>query len=473
MRLALKFAAAVTLGIGLILVLQAVLHVHRMAEFQEAEIKSDLVTLARALSNAVEEVWTIGGRERAAEFVAKADERRKRTSIRLVGVDELEVSDFPSEPPIQRLSTPEGWYIAAIVPVRFGGQIIGALDIRRRLPSEREYFESILWTQLGTTVAAAILSGLLAVGLGLWLIGRPMQRLSELARRVAGGDFSLRSDVSQADEIGELARELDAMTERLAESHEAVQSERRARTETLEKLRHADRLSTVGRLASSMAHELGTPLNIVSGRAGMIASDESLPREARDNAESIAEQAQRMTVIIRELLDFARREPLKRERTRIGDVLEHASSLMQPLLEHRNVAVDIEGFGETVLPIDAGKVLQVVTNLLMNAIQAMPGGGTITLRVDERHVADPKDRRTAAGKFVCIAVEDEGTGIPADRLDEVFQPFFTTKRDGVGTGLGLSVCQGIVREHEGWIEVQSEVDRGTRFTVYLPGEEET
>jgi signal transduction histidine kinase len=217
-----------------------------------------------------------------------------------------------------------------------------------------------------------------------------------------------------------------------------------------------------------MAHELGTPLNIVSGRAMMITSDETLPDEVLENASSIVEQAQRMTAIIRDVLDFARRKEPERVDTRIGDVIEHAVSLMEPICEDKNVDVALVGRGDPIARIDPGKVLQVLTNLMMNSIHAMPEGGTITLRVDREHVADPKDRHASEGDFVKITVEDEGVGIAPDRLQDIFQAFFTTKKAGEGTGLGLSVCHGIVREHGGWIDVESQVGQGSRFNVYLP-----
>lgn len=471
MRLALRFAVAITIGIGAVLVVQAILHVRSIGELQEAEIQDDVVTLGRALSNAVGEVWALGGAERASDFVAKAEERRERTRITFRPIDDMDDPTLSSlDAHVERLSTVQGWSIVAVAPVRSQGRTVGLLEIERELPSEQERFASILQTQIATTIAAAALSGLIALAVGMWVVGRPIRKLSSLARRVAEGDYSLRSNVVQGDEVGELARELDSMIERLEESRAQIRAERRARTETLEKLRHADRLSTVGRLASSIAHELGTPLNIVSGRATMIASDETVNEEARENARRISEQIERMSGIIRNTLEFSRRKPIEKKTESIGEMLDHAVALLDPILEENRIVVRIHGRRDVIAEIDSGKILQVLTNLMMNAIHAMPGGGAITLGMAREHVADPKDRHATEGDFVKITVEDEGIGIAQSRLDDIFDAFATSKEEG--TGLGLSVCQGIVREHEGWIEVESEVGRGSRFIIYLPESEE-
>jgi two-component system NtrC family sensor kinase len=299
MRLSFKLAFAVTAGIAVVLAAQALLNVNRIAKLQEREIKSDITTLARALSSATSVAWATGGHEEALSFVTRSNGAEDFTTVYLMVGEELaRLPHLGPQPIIQSVSNDEGWHIDAITPVSYEGKTVAALRIERQLPDERRHFASIFRLQVGTAVLAALLSGLIVFGLSSWLVGRPIAKLSNLARRVAEGDFSPRSDVDQPDEIGDLANELNAMTDRLAESQQNVRSERHARTEALEKLRHADRLSTVGRLASGMAHELGTPLNIVSGRAMMIASDEALPEEALENANGIVEQAQRMTEII-------------------------------------------------------------------------------------------------------------------------------------------------------------------------------
>ncbi len=470
MRLSIKLALVVTLGIALVLAAQAALHVDRIAALQQREIRDDVLVLVNAMASGASVAWAIGGRDEALAFVTRASATRDEVTTNLVTEEPglAELGGVPLAARVDHASKENGWHIEAVAPVRVEGREVGAIHLMRRLPSEKEYFSSIVELQAGTAVLAALLSGVITLVLSLLLVGRPIEKLSNLARRVAEGDFSLRSDVEQFDEIGTLASELNAMTDRLAESHQNVRTERHARTETLEKLRHADRLSTVGRLASSMAHELGTPLNIVSGRAMMISTDESVPTAVREDAASIVEQADRMTQIIREVLDFARHKEPQQTDIRVGEVLEHAVALMDPIFEDKDIHVELRGALDTVARIDSGKVLQALTNLMINSVHAMPSGGQITLRVDREHVSDPKDRHASGGDFVKISVEDEGVGIEPERLDDIFTAFFTTKKQGQGTGLGLSVCHGIVREHGGWIEVESEVGRGSCFTIYLP-----
>ncbi len=465
MRLAIKFAFALTLAFALLLVVQATLHVREIAALQEREIRDDVGMLGRTLAAGTAELWKIGGRTQAEEFIRRANSRRDRTLIRLRSESSSGVGT--PEVTMLRLSKGEDWSILATAPVRIDGRYVGSLEIERRLPREREYYSSLLHTQVWTTLVGAVVSGLVALAWGLWLIGRPIRQLSELAHRVADGDFSLRTNIRQRDEIGRLASDFDAMTDKLAEAQRRVRKERRARTTALEKLRHADRLGTVGKLASSMAHELGTPLNVVSGRATMIANDGEASERVKNNARTIAEQASRMTAIIRELLDFARRKPLERQDERIGDVLGHAVSLMEPMCEDHDIEITTAGELDLMVQVDASKTMQVLTNLIMNAIHAMPDGGRITLQVRREHVAEPPDRHASGGQFVKISVRDEGIGIGSDRLEEIFEDFFTTK-GSKGTGLGLSVCHGIVREHGGFMQVDSELGKGSCFNVYLP-----
>ncbi|MBL8721265.1 MAG: HAMP domain-containing histidine kinase [Myxococcales bacterium] len=306
------------------------------------------------------------------------------------------------------------------------------------------------------------------MALGVWLVGRPMRRLVEKARRVGEGDFNTPLELRQHDELGALATEMNAMCERLVVATGRADAEAEARIAALEQLRHADRLTTVGKLASGIAHELGTPLNVVSGRARMIITGEAEGQEVIESAEVIVSASRRMTTIIRQLLDFARRRGPQKAEEDVHEVVRRALSLISHLMEKRGVSLELVG-GTAVAELDTTQIEQVVTNLVVNGAQAMASGGLLTVVVRKRSAIAPPDvdRAGAPRQWVAIAVVDQGPGIPAEDLPHIFEPFYTTKGVGEGTGLGLSVAYGIVQEHGGFITVESH-NRGTVFTVHLP-----
>jgi signal transduction histidine kinase len=309
--------------------------------------------------------------------------------------------------------------------------------------------------------------------LGFVLVGRPLRRLADKARRIGAGDLSGPLLIRQRDEVGQLAAEMNHMCELLQAEHQRADAEAAARLEAQDQLRHAERLSTVGKLASGIGHELGTPLNVVAGRAKMIASGEVTGAEASESARIIGEQAERMTKIIRQVLDFARRRGPQKARRGLKEIVRSAGQLLRPLASKRDVALELpeEDAPEVAAAVDAGQLQQVLTNLMLNGVQAMPGGGALRVEIAREPARPPPDCDRPEGVHVAIHVTDRGTGILPEHVGHVFEPFFTTKGVGEGTGLGLSVAYGIVRDHGGWITIRSAPGKGSRFTVYLPDEE--
>ena len=240
--------------------------------------------------------------------------------------------------------------------------------------------------------------------------------------------------------------------------------------EAVYQLRHSDRISTLGRLASSVAHELGNPLNVIELRAQLITSGgvTALP-QAQQNAAAILEQTRRMTRIINEILSFVRMQPARIERVDLIDVLRKAVSLtLYASRKHgTSMVVDLPEKGID-LDGDAGKLLQVFVNLVLNGIEAMPSGGVLNLCTSDELRPALDDPEGTPRHFVRIDVSDQGVGIAAELLPRVFEAFFSTKSAQGGTGLGLSIAQGIVQEHAGWIDVVSELGHGATFRVYLP-----
>jgi signal transduction histidine kinase len=231
-------------------------------------------------------------------------------------------------------------------------------------------------------------------------------------------------------------------------------------------------------MAAEIAHEVGTPLNVIGGRARAIAklanrSTGSVADGVADvtkNAGIISGEVERIAKIIRQVLDFSRRRGPTVTRVRLPAVVAEAVELLSETTRRRGIAVEVAvPAPETPdVPGDPDQLQQVCLNLLMNAIHAMPDGGTL-------RVATPRVVRRKGGldlaapaEYVALEIADSGAGIPEAHRDKIFEPFFTTRDEGQGTGLGLAVSNGIVKDHDGWIEVESAVGSGAVFRVYLP-----
>jgi signal transduction histidine kinase len=310
--------------------------------------------------------------------------------------------------------------------------------------------------------------GALATVLSRWLVATPVRLLIDKARRVASGDFSTPLELARNDEFQSLAAEMNAMCDALARAKAEVLGEARARQLAVEQLRHADRLSTVGKLAAGVAHELGTPLSIVSGHAEMIANREVQGEKIIESASIIDREAKRIARIVRSLLGFARRKGPEGDSSDAAETAAQCAALLEPLAEKANVQIQVESRGNCRATIDQDSLQQVMTNLLSNAIQALRAGGTVRLNVTTTQITPPKERGTGPRDFVRVTISDDGPGITPEVLAHIFEPFFSTKPPGEGTGLGLSVVYGIVEDHRGFIEVESSLGKGTDFSVFLP-----
>ena len=320
--------------------------------------------------------------------------------------------------------------------------------------------------------STAMLGAVLAVVAGGTWVGRPLRRLIDKTRRIGDGDLSGPLKMDRNDEFGELATALNSMCDQLQSAQEEIQAEGEARLAAINQLRHADRLRTVGRLAAGLAHELGTPLNVVSGRAGLISSGRLSEEETRKSAIIIKTEADRIASIIRQLLDFARRNSPQRKSIDVIGLTQQTIQMLAPIAEKNDSHIELSDSPDRLLlHIDSGQIQQVLTNLIVNAVASMPTGGPVQVSVHQLTTRHPEDEQHPPAPYAQITVTDQGEGISPEILDQIFEPFFTTKDVGEGTGLGLSIAYGIVQEHGGWIDVASELGQGSRFTVYLPLEE--
>jgi signal transduction histidine kinase len=317
------------------------------------------------------------------------------------------------------------------------------------------------------------------------LVMRPLRRLLEGIDAVGKGDLSRVILAERDDEIGTLAGRFNAMTGSLREAREEAERAASARLGLEARLRQSEKLATIGQMAAEIAHEVGTPLNVIGGRARTMArkAEKAVDKSAETpaapagldagevvkNATIIGDEVSRITKIIRQVLDFSRPRGPTVTRVRLGAVVAEALEFLREPLRRPGITVDLRTLPALPeVPGDPDQIQQVCLNLIMNAIHAMPNGGT--LRLATERVVRRKEGLDLAPptEYAVLIVADSGPGIPPADREKIFEPFFTTKDEGQGTGLGLAVSHGIVKDHDGWIEVDSPPTGGAEFRVFLP-----
>jgi signal transduction histidine kinase len=300
---------------------------------------------------------------------------------------------------------------------------------------------------------------MLWIGIALF-VTRPIRRLIAGVEEVARGNLAARIPFRGRTEVGELARAFNRMAGRLDEAQEQRRKAEESRAALEGQLRHAERLAAVGKVASVIAHEVGTPLHVIAGRARSLA--QRLPEEdpRQGDVETIRKQVGRITRTMQQVLRSSRAIPARHEPVDLGRLARDVAGILGPEYAQRAVRLVLSvPAGLPPVPADADGIAQVLLNLLHNALAATPAGGRV--EIDGAPVA--RDGRPG----VTITVVDTGTGIPPEHLERIFDPFFSTKRAD-GTGLGLSICRDIVRIHEGVIAAESAPGVGARFDIWLP-----
>lgn len=485
MKVALKFVVTLVLVLVLIRTVEGILTVRRETARLDAAIHRDALLLGHMLKTSVHDTWVANGRERALNLIEAMNVGKHPMRLswarfegenglnRRLDAESLERLRQGETVALRRHDTEKGNVQYFFVPIDLP-ESDGAVQMTEALEDRSRYLRHALVRELVAGGIVVLASGVAVILLGIYVIGRPLSRLRTHIHRIAEGDLSERAVLRGHDELSTLAKGLNEMCESLSASRERERAETEKRLAAMEQVRHMDRLTTIGRLASGIAHELGTPLSVIGGRAEMICdgtvsnSSDAIQR----NAGTIKSQADRMTTIIQHLLDFARQRPPERVRSDGVDVVRQAVELVSCLGYEATVHLEVEGdAGAHVAEMDPVQIQQVMTNLIENALQAMPAGGDARVRVASAMAEPPEGFDAPPGRFLQFTVEDQGAGIAEEHLTRVFDPFFTTKDVGEGTGLGLSITYGIVREHGGWIDVWSRLNEGSRFTVYLPQED--
>jgi two-component system, NtrC family, sensor kinase len=366
--------------------------------------------------------------------------------------------------------------VAAPVP-RNGGPstaaVLARADLEGVIGLQQRALRSVVGFALLAIVALVVLMDLLA-----WpLVYRPIQQLRETIAKVGGGDFSARAPVARGDELGQLAAGLNEMLARLESLNVGMQTrireataEVQQRNEQLvesyhrlfglrEQLASAEQLASVGQTAANVAHQVGTPLNLISGYVQLLKEELGADSPHLARLAIIEEQIAKVTTTVRTLLDRSRQMGRK-TRTTAGELVGRVIELMLPNLQAAGIKHEMDfPAGDTVILVDATNFELSLLNLMTNAVDAMPNGGTLRVRV-----------LNGAPNRVRIEICDTGHGIPDDLLPRIFEPWVSTKKPGRGTGLGLAIARDVVSAHGGTIAVASTVGTGTTFTIDLPSD---
>jgi two-component system NtrC family sensor kinase len=452
-----KLAAKITVGLAglavLALALDGWIQQQHRAELLTLDAEKDW-RVAQILQANVETLWKQDGPEVAERLVESTNDATPHREIFFAWTSELP-SDLQQELPMRRQTGDIAW---RFLPDGKGSQM-RYIYVPLRAPNGETQAAIVAGESLAPRDAflrhshVLMLSALLALMLGSWLIDRPLDLVRQSIRAIGEGRLVPPVLLVRHDEIGELARDVNTVGEQVS---------------ARERLQHADRLRTIGQLASGTAHELGTPLSVIGVRARLIATGESTGAEAQANAKVILDQSARMTAIVRQLLDYARRQGSQIGLVDLRHVVTGALGMLEPLAQKDDVQVDVSLPEQPLLVrADLTQLQQVVTNVAMNGMQAMAGGGHLRVEIGRGPASPPVHHAATADEWAWIRISDDGPGIAREHLAHVFEPFYTTKAVGEGTGLGLAVVQAIVEEHGGWVTVESEPGHGARFGIYL------
>jgi signal transduction histidine kinase len=322
-----------------------------------------------------------------------------------------------------------------------GSEPYGVLQVRFSL----DELQQRVWESQKLVLIYVIIYGIILAGFGVYLLNRnvvtPVRQLHSATRRVAEGTLSSEIVPSGPGEIHELAESFNSMVAALAQARDD--------------LVRSEKLATVGHLAAGMAHEIGNPLGAVVGYLNILRDD--LSGDARDLVERSLAETTRIDRLIRELLDYSAPVDHKSEAFCPITLLRETVTMLSHQGQLESIEVDDQCDAENCLvSMDRSRLMQVWINLLLNARDAMSGEGRIRLSSSRE------------GSSIRISIADNGAGVASDVAQQIFEPFFTTKAPGSGYGLGLAICQRIIDENGGHIEVDSDVEQGACFTVTLP-----
>ena len=493
MKIGTKLTVSFAVPVVVLLALFGYLDDRRSRAWHRAELAREGRAIARTVQLAMEDYFSTGQVDQAHEFIDRITSYERVLGLRLFAADgralyqsaSLDSFPFSHEEELRRAlltrtsnswrrQVGEEWALAFLLPLTGPtGELLGAVQVLQ-LESYIEQDARASRTSIFLLTLITVLSiAVIVLAVTNHVVGRPVERLVRGFRDVGAGDLQTRVEARGNDELQRLSHEFDAMLERLEDARQSLFSEQKARAEVEARVAQAEHLASVGTLTAGLAHQIGTPLNVIRGRAERLLRRMEVVSEPRNatverDLSIIAEQVDRIALLVRRMLDFARAREMRKEQGDILAILRDVLELLEVRFEQHGIRALLPvGSFISHIRVDSDQLREVFLNIFTNAADAMPSGGTITIEIDPVERPSPGDPLNVR-PMIRIRVRDDGVGIAQENLSRVFDPFFTTKPVGKGTGLGLSVAYGIVREHGGWLEVESNPERGSCLTVTLP-----
>jgi signal transduction histidine kinase len=362
-------------------------------------------------------------------------------------------------------------YITLILPLQnTQGKRLGILVFVRTLHEMRRDLDVTRRNLAISTIAFILIAAPLCTVICMIYIGWPLQRLADGMKQIRDGNFSPLPLIKHQDEIGVLLKTFNTMAAELANARQKLKEEAQSRRHVQAALQEADKLITIGQMSAGLAHEIGSPLQILKGRAEHLLLCAGQPEEVIRHSQILASQTERITRIVQQLLEFTRRRPPHFTRIDLREPVNAVLNLLEYEAHKKQVELSFEAAKDLpLIQADSDGIQQIVLNLVGNALSATGAGGRIVVAVESCQTGtDPA--HSEAVEAVQLSVRDNGCGMSQETLGHLFEPFFTTRHEQGGVGLGLAVARSIVTAHHGSIKAESTPGQGSIITIILPVE---
>ncbi len=404
-----------------------------------------------------------------------------KVKLALRNAKEIQVAEENSDGDVYHVYVP---IFEPTFPTVFGQKrrVSGAVEVTQKLDTSWQLVERFLVGEFWLAATSVLMLSLSIYLLFRWFVYRPLDHLAIAMRRAKQGELDVRARINSNDEIGEIGSEFNRMVSQISEmtrereaqkdvlqqevqaavvelktKNSALEQASRELWQTSRKISELERLAAAGTTAAQFAHEVGTPLNLISGHVQLLKMKSDGNPAAENRLQIITAQIERIERIVRQMLDRTRFGETEFETLDLTAVLRRIIAVIAPTLEEKNVSLETD-LTENLPAIvgNADRLQQVLINLTNNALDAMPEGGKLKISTELR------------GRKICLKIEDNGIGMNEATRARIFEPLYTTKQRGHGTGLGLVVVRQILNEHDAEITVESEVGKGTSFILSFP-----